>query len=345
MTQKKTLKEKKKFLQAKKWRLTLPERKNVLHKSFKRSYREDYVRKLELPGLLAHAVASLKMMWKNKKLFGRLILIIVLLNVFLVGLMSEQTYVKFQEALEEGNQVLAGGKVGNFAKASLLLISTITTGGLNQAPSESQQIFAIFLFLVSWLVTIFLVRHILAEKKINLRDAFYNALSPLLSTICVIAMLFLQALPILIVIIAYSAAVVTKFLETPFYALVFFIFAMLMIILALYWMSGTFLALVAVTTPGLYPLVAMSAVNDLIAGRRMKIIGRLVFLLFFLAVIWAVVVVPLIMLDLWIKTQWVKMVGVPFISIILAGMSSFSFVYAAVYFYLLYRKILAYDEN
>ena len=36
-----------------------------LHKSFKRSYREDYIRETKLPGLLSHANATFKIFFKN----------------------------------------------------------------------------------------------------------------------------------------------------------------------------------------------------------------------------------------------------------------------------------------
>ena len=36
-----------------------------LHHSFKRSYREDYQRGLKAPGLVAHAVSTLKIIFKN----------------------------------------------------------------------------------------------------------------------------------------------------------------------------------------------------------------------------------------------------------------------------------------
>ena len=40
-----------------------------LHKSFKRSYREDYQRDLEVPGIMYHIFASFKIVFKNWKLF------------------------------------------------------------------------------------------------------------------------------------------------------------------------------------------------------------------------------------------------------------------------------------
>ena len=53
-----------------------------LHHSFKRSYREDYVRPLRTPGLVAHAWMTLKVLFKNWKLFGGLLFIIVFFFCF-----------------------------------------------------------------------------------------------------------------------------------------------------------------------------------------------------------------------------------------------------------------------
>ena len=200
-----------------------------LHQSFKRSYREDYVRKLSVPGLLHHAGDTFSIIFKNWKLFIPLIIFAVVFNVLLVGLMSEATYVSFQETLEETNTKIAGGEIGNFAKAGLLLISTVTTGGLSGGLGEAQTIFAVIIFLLIWLITIYLLRFRLADKKVRLRDGFYNALTPLLSTFVVFVVGLFQAIPIFLTVFAYSAAVQTDFLSTPFYALVFFIFAALFV--------------------------------------------------------------------------------------------------------------------
>ena len=59
-----------------------------LHHSFRRSYREDYKRPLKAPGLLAHANTSLKVVMTNWKLFGALLIFIVVCNVLFVGIMS-----------------------------------------------------------------------------------------------------------------------------------------------------------------------------------------------------------------------------------------------------------------
>jgi len=321
-------------------------RKKVkLHKSFKRSYREDYVRELKVPGLLSHAIQSFQIIFKNWKLFLPLLLIMTVANIILVGLMSESTYVQFQSVLEETNENLADGKLGNFAKAGLLLVSTVTSGGLSSGLSESQQIFAVIIFLLIWLITIYLLRHILAGHKVKLKDGFYNALTPLISTFVVLVVAFVQAIPILLVIITYSAAVSTDFLSTPFYALIYFIFASLMLILSGYLLSSSLVALVAVTAPGLYPLAALRTASDLMASRRIRFIIRLLYLVFVLALTWVIIMMPIITLDLWLKSfvSWLE--GWPVIPFFLLLMSCFSFIYISTYLYMFYRRMLDYEDD
>ena len=214
-----------------------------LHRSFHRSYREDYMRPFEAPGLLSHAVESMKMLFKNWRLFLPFILLLAVFNILLVGLMSEDTYVSFQNSLDETSKNIKAGELGTFARSGLLLISTITTGGLSQGMTESQQFAAIILLIVAWLVTIYIVRHRLAGHKIKLRDGLYNALAPFISTLVVLAVIFVEAIPLMIVIITYSAAVATNFLATPFYALIYFIFAALLTLLSLYLISSSLIAL------------------------------------------------------------------------------------------------------
>ncbi len=316
-----------------------------LHQSFKRSYREDYVRKLSVPGLLHHAGDTFVAIFKNWKLFIPLIIFAVIFNVVLVGLMSEDTYVQFQEVLEDTNASIAGGEIGNFAKAGLLLISTVTTGGLTGGMGEAQTIFAVIIFLLIWLVTIYLLRLRLAGKTVKLRDGLYNAFTPLISTFMVLLAAAIQAIPILIVVFLYSTAVQTDFLSTPFYALVFFIFAAAMLILSAYLLSSTLIALVAVTAPGLYPLTALKTASDLMAGRRIRFLIRIIFLIMVLAVVWVVVMLPLMTIDLWLKgmIEWLN--GVPFVPVLLLVMTCFTFIYVAAYLYLYYRRVLAYEDD
>ena len=247
--------------------------------------------------------------------------------------------------MEKIVQTAGRDQLGNFAKAGLLLVSTVSSGGLSGALSESQQVFAVIIFLLIWLITIYLLRHILAGHKIKLRDGFYNALTPLISTFVVFVVALIQAIPILLVIITYSAAVSTDFLSTPFYALIYFIFACVMLILSGYLLSGTLTALVAVTAPGLYPIAALHTASDLMASRRIRYIIRLLFLIFVVAVLWVIVMMPIILLDLWLKSKFSWLEGWPIIPFFLLVMSCFTFVYISAYLYLFYRRMLNYDDD
>lgn len=318
-------------------------KKVLLHRSFRRSYREDYKRDLDVPGVMYHIFAAFKVIFKNWKLFLPLMVIVVVLNAVLVGLMSESTYTQFQDVLDQTSEQMANGEIGNVAKAGLLLISTVTSGGLSGESSEAAVVFGVIIFLMIWLTTIFLLRHRLAGHKVKLRDGLYNAMTPLVSTFVVFAVAVVQCVPIFLLIIVYSAAVQTEFLATPFYALVFFIFAALMILISGYLLSGTLMALVAVTAPGLYPLRAMQAASDLMMGRRVRFVLRLVALLLTLVIMWVIVMIPLIVFDLWMKTfEWTN--GVPFIPVCLNIMTCFTGIYVSAYLYLYYRWMLDYNE-
>ena len=309
------------------------------HKSFRRSYREDYRRDLDVPGIMYHVLATFRILFKNWKLFLPLIVIAVILNVVLVGIMSESGYVQFREILDQTSSEVVDGDIGNVAKAGLLLVSTVTTGGLSSESSESSVVFGVLIFLILWLTTIFLLRHRLAEHKVKLRDGLYNAMTPLISTFLVFAVAVVQCIPIFILVVVYSAAVQTEFLATPFYALLFFIFAALMIVISGYLLSGTLMALVAVSAPGLYPMKAIRTASDLMMGRRVKLILRLVALALTLALMWVIVMLPLILFDLMMKQfEWTA--GVPFVPICFAAMTCFTYIYGAAYLYLYYRWML-----
>ena len=180
------------------------------HKTFRRSYREDYKRDLEVPGMMAHIFKTFKVIFKNWKMFLPLLILSVVMGVVFVGLMSESTYQQFQTVLDQTTAEMGSGDIGVMGKAGLLLISTVTTGGLSGSSSEAATVFAVLIFLMIWLVTIFLLRHIMAGKKVKFRDALYNSMSPLVSSLVVFVVAVLQCIPIFIFIVALSAAVQTE---------------------------------------------------------------------------------------------------------------------------------------
>lgn len=315
------------------------------HKSFKRSYREDYMREIETPGILQHMFTTFKLIFKNWKLFVPLIIFIILCNVFFIGLMSDSTYLSYEENLSSRFGGIDVNNIGNTAKAVLMFLSTFSTGGIIGVSNEATITLAFIFFVVIWLNTIFILRHYFAGKKIKFRDSLYNSATPFISTLAIIGIILIQCIPIVLLIIATSAAVKTEFLATPFYALLFFVFALVMIIISGYFLSSSIIALIAISAPGLYPMKAMHTASDLMMCRRVKFILRVVSLLFLAAIAWGIIMIPLIMLDMWLKSVWGWLEGFPFIPLCLQILTVFSAIYLSAYLYIYYRWMLNYEEK
>lgn len=318
-----------------------------LHRSFKRSYHEDYQRKTELPSLTSQASAAFKMFFKFWKIFLPLLLIFVGLYIFLIGAMSENTLADVKANVEQTNKDVADGKIGTVGKAGLTLLGIISTGGLTTM-NDAQVVIAVLLFTIIWLVTIYLARHLLAgHQEIKMRDGFYSALSPLVSTLVVGLIIFLEAVPIMLTIIVFQVALTTEFLSTPFYALLFFMFAALMITLSLYLLSSSFFAIIVVSAPGLYPLTAVRMAKNLIMGRRLRFLIRVFYLVIIVALLYLLLLMPAIILDGALKAQfsWLADNKIPFVAIIQLTITVFIFIYLSIYFYLFYRALLDYNDD
>ena len=318
-----------------------------LHRSFKRSYQEDYQRKTELPSLTSQASAAFKMFFKFWKIFLPLLLIFVGLYIFLIGAMSENTLADVKANVEQTNKDVADGKIGTVGKAGLTLLGIISTGGLTTM-NDAQVVIAVLLFVIIWLVTIYLARHLLAgHQEIKMRDGFYSALSPLVSTLVVGLIIFLEAVPIMLTIIVFQVALTTEFLSTPFYALLFFMFAALMITLSLYLLSSSFFAIIVVSAPGLYPLTAVRMAKNLIMGRRLRFLIRVFYLVIIVALLYLLLLMPAIILDGALKSQfaWLTESKIPFVAIIQLTITVFIFIYLSIYFYLFYRALLDYNDD
>ena len=74
-------------------------------------------------------------------------------------------------------------------------------------------------------------------------------------------------------------------------------------------------------------------------GRRVKFVLRLVSLMIAVAIMWVVVMLPIIVFDLWMKTfEWTS--GIPFVPICLTVMTCFTCIYVTAYLYMYYRWML-----
>jgi len=314
------------------------------HRSLKLTKRRDYVRSLRLPGYWSFTLYVLRTIKKNKKIFILLALVYSVITILLIGLTSKDTYDTVLSAIDTTNKEAFSGGYGAFTQAGAVFI-TLFTGSVGAPLTEGQQIYTSLLVLLTWLTTVWLLRNLLAGHKVKLRDGLYNASSPLLSTAAVGLLMVIQLLPIAIVAIGYSAAVSTGLLNGGVEAMLFWLVAGLLTVLSMYWLTTTFMALVIVTLPGMYPMRAVSVAGDLVVGRRFRILLRLLWMIIGVILTWALIMIPLIMFDTWVKTMTTNFDWLPTVSIVMLLMSSTTIVWCASYIYLLYRKVMDDDSK
>lgn len=314
------------------------------HRTFRRTRRRDYVRTLELPGYFAFTTFVHKTLWKNRKLIIAMVVVYALLSAIMVGLASQDTYTILSDTLRETSDSIFDGNIGEVGKASLLFIAAMT-GGLSQTLTEVQQVYAAILGLMVWLTTVWLLRNVLAGHKVKLRDGLYNSSAPILSTFVVVLVMLVQLLPIALALIGYSAAMASGLLTGGVEAMIFWLAVGLLTALSLYWITSTAVALVVVTLPGMYPFQAIKTAGDLVVGRRLRILLRLLWMGLMIAVVWVIIMIPIIMLDTWIKGVWPSIEWIPTIPLTLLILGSMTIVWSSSYIYLLYRRIVADDSS
>ena len=318
-------------------------RKNFLtrrpHRSFRRTRRRDYTRSLKLPGYWAFTNYVRKTLWQNRTLFVWLMLFYGAVTVLLVGMASQDTYSQLNEVIRSTSGDIFKGSWGALGQASLAL-ATGVTGSLGTSLTEVQQVYAVIIGLFMWLTTVWLLRAALAGPRPRLRDALYNAGGPIIPSFLVALFLVIQLVPVALAVIGFTALLPYGILDGGVEAMLFWTCALLLLGLSLYWITSTLVALVIVTLPGMYPLKAMQAAGDMVAGRRVRILLRLLWLFFIVILLWLVVMIPLILLDTWIKSMWPAITWLPIVPVALLIMGAVTTVWVASYVYLLYRKVV-----
>lgn len=313
------------------------------HRSFRRTRRRDYARPLKLPSYFGFTTMVRKTLWQHRDIFIFLTIIYAILTALMVGIASQDAYTSLTDAINQSSGGLFAGGLGEIGKSGVLLVSA-AVGGISSNLTSVQQVYAGLLVLLVWLTSVWLLRNILAGHKVKLRDGLYNASAPLLSTFIVAIVLLLQLIPVALAALGYSAAQSTGLIAAGgVEAMLFWIAAGLLVLLSLYWITSTFIALVVVTLPGMYPLEALRTAGDLVIGRRVRILLRMLWLGLTIAVMWLVIMIPIILFDTWLKGVFPNIQWLPVVPVAFLILSSITVIWSASYIYLLYRRIVADD--
>ena len=292
-----------------------------------------------MPGYWSFTNHVRKTLWQHKRLFGGVVVVYIIITVIISGFGTQDTYSTLADTLKESSGDVFEGNFGTVSQAGILLLTSITTG-LSPDITEAQSILGGLALFFAWLTIIWLLRNTLAGHKPKLRDGIYNSGSPVLATVLVGFIMTLQLLPAAIGVIIYSAAQSSGLMESGVSAMLVWIGTGLLGILSIYWITSSFIALVIVTLPGMYPMQAIRSAGDLVIGRRLRVLFRLLWLAILVGFTWLLIMIPIILFDDWIKQLWSAISWLPLVPLSIISMGAVTLVFVTSYIYLLYRRIV-----
>lgn len=325
---------KKPFTSAKKRYIAFLKRRP--HRSFCLTRRRDYKRSWNLPGYWTFTNEVREILWSNKWLFVKFMLVYGLFSFIIVGLLSQENYDLLNKSVNQlGGNVVAGEL--SVIIQNVAIFGGVLSGAFSPNLTEAQQVYSGILFLLGWMSAVWLLRQIMAgHKKIKLRDALYSSGAPLLSTFLVLLVVLIQLIPFALALIAYGAAYSVDVFDDQLFTTIFWIIEFLLILLSTFWLTSSLIGLVVITLPGMYPLKALKASSDLVIGRRLRILYRYGWLIFTIIMIWAIVILPTIFIS---NVSWLS--RLPIVPIVVLMLSTFTILWSSAYIYLLYRKLVS----
>lgn len=314
------------------------------HRSFRLTKRRDYKRSLKLPGYWVFTIFVWRTLWKHWRLFGGLALTYIVITIIVSGFGQQTSYANLVQSLQSSSGDLFKGNFGAIGKAGLLLTTSVSSG-LAPNVTQAQSVIAGLAVLFGWLASVWLLRNVLAGHKPHLRDGLYNSGSPVLATTAVSFVVLLQLIPAALAVIIYTAAQTSGMLDGGVSAMLVWAGVLLLTLISVYWITSSLIALVIVTLPGMYPMNAIRAAGDLVVGRRLRVLFRLIWMLAAVVVVWAVIMIPVIIFDNWINNLVPAVNWFPLVPLLIIALSSVTLIYTSSYIYLLYRRIVDDDAR
>lgn len=287
-----------------------------------------------LPGYWELVRGAFTLLDSNRAVFVRLAVLAWATLLLLTGLSHYAYYTGLVASTDEVAGQLPPGLFRSFVEVVALTASLIS-GGAATTFTETQQVFVGLVYLLLWLITVWLVRHIVSDTRVNLRDGLYAAAGPLVPTFLLVLFLLLQLLPFALLVSVIVTVATTGAVQGVLWTL---LGAMLMLLGAaatLYWIIGAVLALVVVALPGTYPVAALRLASRVVSGYRGQLILRVLGLLLLVGVVTLVASLVLVSLDA-LTGYHLSVLVILVTQFISVGL----FLYSSTYMYLLYREVI-----
>jgi hypothetical protein len=242
----------------------------------------------KLPSGFTLMVRTFRQLTTNWQLLGGILLVYTLIDIVLVGGSNTNTNLPAAKSSLGG---LLHGHVNNLA-TGFTLFSFLASSG-NTSNNNSAGAYESMLLLVISVVFIWALRHVYANKKVRIRDAFYVGTFPMVPFILVLLVMGIQLIPFAIGGSIYTTLVNGGYvIGAPQHLIAVLIFVLLAA-WSLYMLCASIIALYIVTLPDMTPLKALRSARQLVRFRRWIVLRKLLFLVVAIAVGGTIVLIPI----------------------------------------------------
>lgn len=313
------------------------------HRSFRLTSRTEVPKLQALPSWWRLMLRTLGLLQGQRGKVAVLVLLYAPLAWVVTGFYS-QNFADFKQAL----QLLGGSGDGSifnsFEEAFVLL------GGFFSSQGEQLQRDALVILnvvtVLFWLTFLWIARHAIARKATTLKQAVYTSGTAFVPFVIVVLVLVIQLLPGVLAAIILSGVSSNSFVQQPIEIALLALLAMLLIILSLYLIASTLVALQVAALPGMYPWTALRNARKLVMGRRLAVLRKLVMLIIVTAIGWLLLFAPALVADSALcgddDACWSTAFVLPVYFYVLCGAA---LAFASVYMYMLYRALLDAEDE
>ncbi len=285
----------------------------------------------------------LKVIFKQRKFFLKLIILSSVVSIFLLGVMPQTSYNSFRKIIDR--QQVGDGPFLAVKKSTTMLVSIFDTGGFAIGNDQVKSIYFTLIMLLLWLAVVKQLRFSLAGEEKTFKEIIYSCGGPIISLSLNFLLLLLKLIPSAILIIVYASLTKSIFFENFWNVTIINTITLLLISLNIYWLIPSIISLAVVTLPKMYPLEAIYVSKSLVEGQRFKIILRLLWHFVNVGLLWLIIMVPIIMIDNFVVSKVKFLSLIPVVSLSMIIISIVSSVWTFVYIYIIYRRLMENDQS
>ncbi len=276
-----------------------------------------------LPSSFGIGLKAFRLMTVNSRPLVWFTVVYGLLSLaFVSGVVSPINIEEVRARLQEQTGQMSG-LTSNVTILGLMLASAFKASG--DVSALYQSIFII----TSSLALIWLYRQQQAGSRVSLKDAYYRGMYPLVPFIGVLVFLGLQLIPLAAGNLIYGAVISGGLAVTFIEQLFWFLFFLMFVLLSLYLIVTSIVALFIVTLPEMTPIAAMRESKSLVMHRRFSVLLKIVSLLIIVLLSYVVVVFPIIFLSAVLAQVFFFLLTVLILPFVIA------------YLFVLYRELLS----